>query len=543
MVTQQHNSDPSSPNLRRPNVLLVTFDQWRADHLGFLGCPLPIPPNVDALAADGVTFAKHHTATAPCGPSRTSMLTGRYLMGHRAVNNGTPLSAELPTLPRLMQAAGYDPVLFGYTDTTLDPRLLAPNDPRRSSWEQPMPGFRAGAATGDDVGVNVNTAADTWLEWLAEHGHRFSDVWSAYGVADQSDPSSALAGRPGPYPAELSPAAHLTDSTIEYVRGRREPWCAHVTYLQPHPPFVLPEEWFGFIDAADVASPNRSADRAAEAAIHPLLATFLLIPQLTEPSEWGNAGWRATYASMIAEVDHQFGRLLDALDADGQADDTLVILTSDHGEQLGDHWLRHKLGWFPESYHVPLVMRWPAGLRTSAGGNESTSGKVVDTFTEHVDVLPTILDAVALADGSPTATGLMSSELDGQLDGHSLLGHLTGEPTAPSRSAAHWEWDFRDPVNRLPEAALGLQLDQCSLVARRSDEWLTVTFSGAPTMPPLAFDLASDPTCHLDRSNDPDAAPALLEAARDTLAWRLRNTRGPLVNHLATTAQPASPTE
>ena len=120
MVTQQHNSDPSSPNLRRPNVLLVTFDQWRADHLGFLGCPLPITPNVDALAADGVTFAKHHTATAPCGPSRTSMLTGRYLMGHRAVNNGTPLSAELPTLPRLMQAAGYDPVMFGYIDSTLD---------------------------------------------------------------------------------------------------------------------------------------------------------------------------------------------------------------------------------------------------------------------------------------------------------------------------------------------------------------------------------------------------------------------------------------
>ena len=130
---------------KRPNVLLVTFDQWRADHLKALGCPLPITPNVDALAAGGVTFAKHHTATAPCGPSRTSMLTGRYLMGHRVVNNGTPLTAELATLPRLMTDAGYDPVLFGYTDTTLDPRLLTANDPRRTSWEQPMPGFRAGA--------------------------------------------------------------------------------------------------------------------------------------------------------------------------------------------------------------------------------------------------------------------------------------------------------------------------------------------------------------------------------------------------------------
>ncbi len=540
MTTDPPLFDSAAP--RRPNVLLVTFDQWRADHLGALGCPLPITPNVDAVAAGGVTFTKHHTATAPCGPSRASMLTGRHSMGHRAINNGTPLDASLPTLPRLMQAAGYDPVLFGYTDTTLDPRLLAPDDPRRSSWEQPMPGFRAGAATGDDVGVNVNTAAETWLAWMAERGHHFDDVWSAYGVADQPEPSAALSSSPAPYPADLSPAAHLTDETIDFVRGRREPWFAHLTYLQPHPPFVLPDEWFGFIDSNDVAAPNRLADRAAESAIHPLLATFLVIPQLTEPDEWGNARWRATYASMVAEVDYQFGRLLNTLDADGQADDTLVIVTSDHGEQLGDHWLRHKLGWFPESYHVPLVMRWPAAQRSGAAS--PIAGTVIESFTGHVDLLPTILDAVGLADVPSGKPPLLDRALDEQLDGESLLGYVTGSsvvtgtPTiateaAPQRRAAHWEWDFRDPQLRLPEAALGLQLDQCSLVARRSDDWLTVTFSGAPMMGPLAFDLTSDPGCHVDRSNDPDVAPALLEATQDTLAWRLRNTRGPLVNELA----------
>ena len=528
-MTDSLPSDRRSPRPTRPNVLLVTFDQWRADHLGALGCPLPITPNVDALAAGGVTFAKHHTATAPCGPSRTSMLTGRYLMGHRVVNNGTPLTAELPTLPKLMSEVGYDPVLFGYTDTTLDPRLLAPDDPRRTSWEQPMPGFRAGAATGDDVGVNVDTAATAWLSWMADRGHPFPDVWSAYGVADLAEPASALAEHPAPYPAELSPAAHLTEATIDYVRGRRQPWFAHVTYLQPHPPFVLPEEWLGHINPADVDEPNRLADRAAESIIHPLLAAFLSIPQLTEPDDWGNARWRATYASMVAEVDDQFGRLLRALEADGQADDTLVILTSDHGEQLGDHWLRHKLGWYPESFHVPLVMRWPAAQRLHPDGAVPAAGSVVDSFTGHVDLLPTVLAAVALADGS----GPVSAELDAQMDGHSLLGHLRGKATAPPRRAAFWEWDFRDPQNRMPEAALGLGLEDCSLVARRDDDWLTVAFSGAPAMPPLAFHLAEDPGCRVDRSDDPDAAPALLAATRDTLTWRLRNTRGPLVNRLA----------
>ncbi|MEZ5382735.1 MAG: sulfatase-like hydrolase/transferase [Microthrixaceae bacterium] len=526
-MSERHQpSRTASDEPRRPNVLLVTFDQWRADHLGALGCPHPITPNVDRVAAEGRAFACHHSATAPCGPSRTSMLTGRYQMGHRAINNGTPLDASLPTLPGLMIEAGYSPVLFGYTDTTLDPRLLPAGDPRLTSWEEPMPGFRAGAATGHDEGVLVNTAAATWLEWLADRGRHFYDVWDAYGMGDRSDPDSALATAPAPYPAELSPAAHLTEAAIDYVRGRREPWFVHLTYLQPHPPFTVPEEWFGYVSPDDVGRPNRRSDPAEEAALHPLLGAFLSIPELTEPGGWGNAAWRATYASMVAEVDHQFGRLLGALSEDGQHDDTLVIVTSDHGEQLGDHWLRHKLGWFPESYHVPLVMRWPAAQRRAATESPLPAGQAdaatvpVQQFTEHVDLLPTVMEAVA--SGPHEAP-----------DGRSLLGFLLGSPPDHWRDAAHWEWDFRDPVNRLPETALGLGLDACSLVARRDEHWLTVTFSGAPIMPPLAFDLDADPTCHTDRADDPAAAPALLAATRETLSWRLRHTGGPLVNELA----------
>ena len=90
---------------------------------------------------------------------------------------------------------------------------------------------------------------------------------------------------------------------------------------------------------------------------------------------------------MMTEVDAQLGRLFDGLRERGAWDDTLVVLTSDHGEQLGDHWLTEKLGWFDQSYHVPLIVRDPR--RES----DATRGAVVDDrFTENVDVMPTILE-------------------------------------------------------------------------------------------------------------------------------------------------------
>lgn len=374
-----------------------------------------------------------------------------------------------------------------------------------------MPGFRAGAATGDDHGVKIPTDARPWLHWLGEHGLQFDDVWAAYGVDRYADPESALTLSPAPYPAELSPATFLTDHVIEYVKGRDEPWMVHLTYLQPHPPFSAPSPWFEAIDPSDVRPPNRRATPDEEATVHPLLGAFLSIPFLREPDDWSNAVWRSRYAAMVAEVDHQFGRLLDELRRTGTLDDTLVIVTSDHGEQLGDHWLRHKLGWFPESYRIPLVMRWKS----------EWAGRRIEHFTEHVDVLPTVA----------AAAGVATSDLpQGGVDGRSLLELLDGVAVSDWRDGAHWEWDFRDPVDQFPRRVAGLGLDECSLVVRDDGSWLTVTFSGSPTLPPLAYNLQDDPGCFVNRAGDRAVADRLLEQTRATLSWRLRNTRGPLVN-------------
>ena len=128
----------------RPNVLFITIDQWRADSLGCAGHPAAVTPNIDRLAAGGVRFERHYAQASPCGPSRASLLTGTYAHVHRSVGNGTPLDDRFTNLALEMADAGYDPVLFGYTDTTADVRNITDeNDPRRFTYEGVLPGFTA----------------------------------------------------------------------------------------------------------------------------------------------------------------------------------------------------------------------------------------------------------------------------------------------------------------------------------------------------------------------------------------------------------------
>jgi hypothetical protein len=348
---------------------------------------------------------------------------------------------------------------------------------------------------------------------LTERGHPFPDVWSAYGVEGLAEPSSALADHPAPYPAEFSPAAHLTAATIDYVRGRRHPWFAHVTYLQPHPPFVLPEEWFGHVDPADGEAPNRLADRAAESALHPLLAAFIAIPQLTEADDWGNSRWGATYASMVAEVDDQFGRLCGPSGRRSRrhAGDPHLRSWGTAGRPLA----APEAGWYPRA----STCRWScAGGARGGTGGPPTAGTIVEST-------PATSIRAVLTPAQPDGQRRPAHHRARRAVGRALAG-----PRRPrGRRAAYWEGDFPHPQHGYV-AGLGLQ-ECCS--SPGETRVAHVTFSGASRLPPLAFHLIEDPGCHVDRADDPDAAPALLAATRDTLAWRLRNTRGLLVNRLA----------
>ena len=145
------------------NVLYITVDQWRGDCLGSVGHPIVQTPNLDRLAAEGVLFRRHFAQAAPCGPSRASLHTGQYLMNHRSVLNGTPLDSRFTNIALEARSRGYDPVLFGYTDASPDPRVLAADDPRLLTYEGVLPGFRAV--------VDLNEQLEPWGAWLRTLGY------------------------------------------------------------------------------------------------------------------------------------------------------------------------------------------------------------------------------------------------------------------------------------------------------------------------------------------------------------------------------------
>jgi arylsulfatase A-like enzyme len=455
------------------NVLFVTLDQIRGDALSCAGHPVVRTPHLDRLAAAGVRFARHHSQSAPCSPGRASLYTGTYQANHRVVANGTPLDDRFDNVARLARRAGYRPALFGYTDQALDPRLATgPDDPRLRTYEGVLPGFDAVLQLSEDMAP--------WRSWLQELGH---------------DPGrtidEALAREPD-RPAEHSISAFLTDGLLAWIDRQDGPWFAHASYLRPHPPYAAAGHFARAVDPDEVDLPIAPV---APEHRHPAHATALAHPAAAAPSDEGAVRrLRAQYYGMVEEVDHQLGRLWDGLAARGLWDDTLVVVTADHGELLGDHGLVQKLGWFESSYHIPCIVRDPR--------LPSAHGSVVERFTENVDILPTIADAV----GQPVPV---------QCDGLPLTAFLRGAAPPWWRDATHWEYDWRSLF--IAPSGSGWpwdrRLERQNLAVTRTDVAAYVQFANRSW---LAYDLAADPTWRTPL----DDLGAVLALAQQQLLWR-----------------------
>jgi arylsulfatase A-like enzyme len=491
-----------------PNVLFVTVDQWRGECLSRLGHPVVRTPNLDRIAARGVTFRNHFAQSAPCGPSRASLYTGTYAMNHRSVTNGTPLDARFTNIALEARALGYDPVLFGYTDTSVDPRTVEVDDPRLRSYEGILPGFRA-------VCHLPEGQLNPWHESLVAAGYPldFSSDWRRWIEYPEPDyPGTDIWGEhraPTRYRAEHSNSAFMTDRLLEHldehVADARGPWFAHASYLRPHPPFFAPEPYNTMYDPETVPMPVRAASDDIEMRTHPMLIPVMGIEWLSGPrDEQRIRQLRATYYGMQTEVDTQLGRVFDWLDERGEAERTIVVVTSDHGEQLCDHYLMQKLGFYDQSYHVPLLVADPRAERD--GGR----GRIVDVHTEHVDVLPTLLD-------------LIDAPIPLQCDGRTLRGWLEGEDPEWWRDEAHWEWDLRDPSHRFVEQQYGVTMEEVSLAVLRDRHGKYVQFAGYPNLPSVFFDYDDDPDELRNRAADPAYAAKVLDYAQRMLAWRLRH--------------------
>jgi len=385
----------------RPNILLVMTDHQRGETV------LPqhpcLLPNVKKLATEGLRFNQVYCPSPHCCPSRATFFTGMYPSRHGVWNNicnRQRLSRGVPKDMRMwsqdLADAGYQLHFSGKWHVSID------ETPKDRGW---IEHFASGTqpnehgTTWERLGANANRPLPTTRGegQIIRQGY---GMWPAYGVRtpnanDHDEKTLALA-----------------HEAIRTASRQPDPWCVWCGLIGPHDPYHVPAKYLDMYKLDDVPLPPSYSDNLLDKPnIYRKMATHIF-GQLS-PREV-----RETirhYWAYCTYLDDKIGELLRTLDQTGQADNTLVIFMSDHGDYCGDHGLFAKgIPAFRGAYHVPMIMRWPKGL---AG-----RGRTVDEF-------------ISLADIAPTLTQLAGKSPDPQLSGRSLVPFINGQTPADWRDA------------------------------------------------------------------------------------------------------------
>lgn len=427
---------------RRPvNVLIVSIDTLRADHLGCHGyAPYsePVSPHLDGLARGGLDFTRCSTARGQTAPSLGSLMTGLYPSRHGVLDNGLPFRAGTRSLAQDLTAAGYDAHAFvGF-----------------------LPGSRNGRATLGIPPERVFDAMSLHKDW-------------AYSRCDE--------------------AAEQAFTSFVSKRGRAEkPFFAWVHFFDVHQPYTPPAP-FDTLFAGDYRGALRlpagpvaaeTSERWFEQHVEPAMEERMLARR---PVDAADAKYLvALYDGGIRETDERVGRMLAALAAAGLADDTLVIVTADHGEELGQHndfWF-HGNSVHEPVLHIPLILHGP-GVRAGR----------CDALVQNVDVMPSLLDWLGLP---------APAESDGV--SFAPLLHVGGASAAAPRAIAWSEW--QDLI----------------LAARAGERRLVFNPLGAHPKKPPYFKVKDDPgyfvacTELYDLASDPLEQHDLWEREKDSAA-------------------------
>ncbi|GAA1487549.1 sulfatase-like hydrolase/transferase [Brachybacterium sacelli] len=444
-----------TPTTEQPNILLLCTDQQRFDALGAAGNPHIDTPHLDRLAAEGALFENCYVQSPVCGPSRASLMTGRYVPSHGLWANGVDLPAHERLFTRELADAGYDAGLVGKlhlgschggrTEPRLDDGL------RVFRWaHDPYPG----------------SSENAYHRWLAA---RHPDLHAR-----------ALREGPGAFdalPAEAHYSHWIAEETIGFLRhaaegtgGASSPFVFLANFFDPHHGFGAPQEYLDRYDSSGLPAPvTRPGELESKPPIQAEASAESYAGHARgylEYSEQELAETVRAYYAMVSLLDDEVGRILAVLEETGQAENTIVVFTSDHGEMLGDHQLMLKGPFLYEgAVRVPLIVRWPG---VTEPGTRRTE------LAQWVDLAPTFLEAAA-------------APVPRAMQGSSLLPLLRGDEDVRWRDWALCQ--YRDSGHPYDSPALVTML--------RTGQWKLVVHHGEPATDRERtgelYDLAADP--------------------------------------------------
>jgi len=350
-------SSPAAAPHPRPNVVVVVVDDLRWDELGVVGHPFVKTPNIDRIAREGARFTNAFATTPLCSPSRASLLTGLYARTHGIVDNTdrSARSHQLATFPRALHATGYETAFIGKWHMGID-------DSRR-------PGF------------------DDWV--------------SMKGLGEANDPELNDNGQRAHVKGYITDI--FTERALTFVeRPRQKPFLLYMAHKALHPNVAqaadgsvttigeggfIPAERHTNLYAADVV-PRRPNALVPPTGKPALLRRTSDLPPLGAATGTDDATIRDRLR-MLAAVDESVGRIMAALDRAGQLDDTVFVLTSDHGYFYGEHGLsvERRLA-YEEAIRIPLFIRYPRVIK---------AGLTPAQLALTIDLAPTLLELAGAA--------------------------------------------------------------------------------------------------------------------------------------------------
>lgn len=466
------------------NILFIMFDQLRWDYLSCYGHPHLHTPHIDRLAARGVRFDRAYIQSPICGSSRMSTYTGRYVHSHGASWNGIPLKVGEITMGDHLRKAGMGCWLVGKTHMRADAEGMA----RLGLEPDSLIGARV-AECGFDVferddgmlpegpdGAYDPDGAKTYNEWLRDKGYDSDNPWHDFANSGLDADGNVLSGwflKNSPEAANIaeedSETPYLTGRGIEFMEKAEGPWCCHLSYIKPHWPYIVPEPYASMYGPEHVLPVVRSEAERQNA--HPVLKAFMdtKIGQTFSRQDVREAVIPA-YMGLIKQADDQMGRLFAWLEETGRDKDTVIVLTSDHGDFLGDHWMGEKTFFHDTSTRVPLIIYDPSPEA------DATRGTVCEALVESIDLAPTFVEI---------AGGEVAGHI---LEGESLMPILRGERVGTLRDYVICEYDYSgSPLAKL----LGVSVRDAVMFMIADARWKLIHCEGG--FRPLLFDLENDP--------------------------------------------------
>ncbi len=470
------------PRGDRPNIILVYTDQQRFDTLGVNGNPLIRTPNLDAMAGEGVNLSRFYVTCPICVPSRVALWTGRENHTNLSYNNNRLLFERETDFADIFRRSGYHTALIGKNHCFPAPRLPAAFDTFRDAhhggWHEPQteaekrnPAVRAGK-------MQVPFADD-------------------------------------PVPAEENVTAQIFGHAREFIaRPRRRPYLLWLSIPDPHPPYMVAEPYASMYNDVDLPPP---AWRENETADKPYRQRLIV--------EWDRYGreypgdaidtLRRLYWGMVSCIDDHMGRLLSDLRESGQAKNTVVLFTSDHGDYMGDHrMIRKGVTLYEALVHVPMVAWAPGRL----------AARATDAMATNVDIMPTLAEFAGV-------------DVPGHVQGRSFAPVLRGE------AKTHREEVFLEHGD--PGAPLkpgDLDAAEYAALAEDSGPHLCATISRGRTKAVRTerykycvtpgdvdelYDLREDPHELVNRADDPACAEVREECRRRLLDWMIETQERP----------------